>query len=154
MLILTSKRGILPEEHCCYMAGSSICYATFVLSRVPPFSFTILFPCIILHIICCSMEHFDQAAIFLESCLEHKVVQVTKETTPLTQSVYLEYARHLLSVGLVRGFKHYCSKAGSNGKQLLEDYFKQQISSQSPSKSPTPGNTSDSTPPLLVDLAP
>lgn len=94
------------------------------------------------------MERFDQAAIFLESCLEHQVLQRRQETTPLAHNVYLEYARHLLAIGNVRAFKHYCGKAGVKGEQFLENYFKQS-SSKSSIRSPTSTNSSHS---LLVDL--
>ncbi len=96
------------------------------------------------------MEHYDQAAIFLESCLEHRVLQRSQEATPLSHNVYLEYARHLLAIGHVRAFKHYCSKAGFKGEQLLENYFKQS-SAKSSILSPT-SSSSPSAHSLLVDL--
>ena len=42
---------------------------------------------------------------------------------PLIEAVFLEYARYLWSLGLSRGVRHYCGRAGENGKQLLEQYL-------------------------------
>ena len=71
------------------------------------------------------MRYFDRAAIFAECCLEFGVLsQGSRESAPLLQAIFLEYARHLLSLGLHRGFRHYCNRAGENGQQLLQQYFK------------------------------
>jgi hypothetical protein len=70
------------------------------------------------------MRCFGQAAVFAESCLEYGILRHSKETTPLLQAIFLEYARYLLTLGLHRGFRHYCNVAGDNGQQLLQQYFK------------------------------
>lgn len=70
-----------------------------------------------------SMRHFDQAAVFTESCLEYGVISRNKETAPLIEAVFLEYARLLESLGLTRGMRYYCNLAGENGMQLLEEHF-------------------------------
>ena len=72
------------------------------------------------------MRCFDRAAVFAESCVEYGLLQQGKEKTgSLLQAIFLEYARYLLSLGLHRGFRHYCNKAGDKGQQLLQQYFKQ-----------------------------
>lgn len=71
------------------------------------------------------MRCFDRAAVFAECCLECGVLQHCKETTSLLQAIFLEYARYLLTLGLHRGFRHFCNKAGDKGQQLLQQYFKQ-----------------------------
>lgn len=70
------------------------------------------------------MRCFDRAAIFAEACLEYGVLQHGKDTTPLFQAIFLEYARYLLTLGLHRGFRHYSNVAGDKGQQLLQQYFK------------------------------
>lgn len=71
------------------------------------------------------MRHFDQAAVFAESCLEYGLVKMTDDTAPLIEAVFLEYARYLNSIGLVRGMRYYCHKAGENGEKLFEQLHKQ-----------------------------
>ena len=46
------------------------------------------------------MRHFDQAAVFAESCFEYKLVKKIKDTTPLIEAVSLEYAHYLNSLSL------------------------------------------------------
>ena len=46
------------------------------------------------------MRHYDQAAVFAESCLEYKLVEKIKDTAPLIEAVFLEYARYLNSLSL------------------------------------------------------
>ena len=59
------------------------------------------------------MRHFDQAAVFAESCLVYKLVKKIKDTAPLIEAVFLEYARYLKNIlSLLRGMKYYCEKAG------------------------------------------
>ena len=58
------------------------------------------------------MHHFDQAAVFAESCLEYKLVKKIKDTAPLIEAVFLEYARYLNNLSLLRGMRYYCEKAG------------------------------------------
>ena len=73
----------------------------------------------------CSMRCFDQAAVFAECCLEYSVLsRGSRDSTPLLQAIFLEYARYLLTLGLHRGFRHYCNQAGDKGQQLLQQYFK------------------------------
>ena len=48
---------------------------------------------------------------------------LTPPPAPLIEAVFLEYARYLWSLGLSRGVRHYCGRAGENGKQLLEQYI-------------------------------
>lgn len=62
--------------------------------------------------------------MFSECCLEYGVLQQSKDNLPLLQAIFLEYARYLLGLGLHRGFRHYCNKAGDKGQQLLQQYFK------------------------------
>lgn len=38
------------------------------------------------------------------------------------EAVFLEYARYLQSLGLSRGMRHFCARAGEKGKKLLEQY--------------------------------
>ena len=71
------------------------------------------------------MRHFDQAAVFAESCLEYKLIKMTDDTAPLIEAVFLEYARYLNSIGLVRGMRYYCEKAGENGEKLFKQLHKQ-----------------------------
>ena len=59
-----------------------------------------------------SMRYFDQAAVFTESRLEYKLVKKMKDTAPLIDAVFLEYARYLNSLSLLRGMRYYCEKAG------------------------------------------
>ena len=59
-----------------------------------------------------SMEHFDQAAVFVKSCLEYKLVKKIKDTAPLIEADFLEYARYLNSLSLLRGMRYYCEKTG------------------------------------------
>lgn len=66
------------------------------------------------------MRHFDQAALFAEACLDYSLIKHTQATGPLLEAVFLEYARYLHSLQLVRGVRHYCNKAGEKGRQLLE----------------------------------
>ena len=56
------------------------------------------------------MRHFE-AVVFAESCLEYKLVKI-KDTAPLIEAVFLEYARYLNSLSLLRGIRYYCEKAG------------------------------------------
>ena len=58
------------------------------------------------------MCHFDQASVFAESCLEYKLVKNIKQTASLIEAVFLEYARYLNSLSLLRGMRYYCEKAG------------------------------------------
>ena len=51
------------------------------------------------------MRHFDQAAVFAESCLEYKLVKKIKDTAPLIEAVVLEYARYLNSLSLLRAVR-------------------------------------------------
>ena len=37
----------------------------------------------------------EQAVVFTESCLEYKLVKKIKDTTPLIEAVFLEYACYL-----------------------------------------------------------
>ncbi len=71
-----------------------------------------------------SMRHFDQAAVFTESCLEYKLVRITEDTAPLIEAVFLEYARYLNSLGWTRGVRYYCDKAGENGEKLFQQLHK------------------------------
>ncbi|KAL5471410.1 hypothetical protein EMCRGX_G029526 [Ephydatia muelleri] len=70
-----------------------------------------------------SLRYFDQAAMFVEACLEFNLIQNTPETVQLIEAVFLEYARYLESVGFMRGMRHYCGKAGEKGKQLLDQHL-------------------------------
>ena len=70
------------------------------------------------------MRHFDQAAVFTESCLEYKLIKKTKDTAPLIEAVFLEYARYLNSLSLLRGMRYYCEKAGEKGEQLFKQLYK------------------------------
>ncbi len=65
------------------------------------------------------MRHFDQAALFAEACLDRSLIRITKATGALLEAVFLEYARYLHGIQLVRGVRHYCNKAGDKGEQLL-----------------------------------
>lgn len=38
------------------------------------------------------------------------------------EAVFLEYARYLQSLGLSRGMRHFCARAGEKGKKLLDQY--------------------------------
>ena len=58
------------------------------------------------------MCHFDQAAVLAESCLEYKLVKKIKDTAPLIEAVFLEYAHYLNCLSLLRGMRYYCEKAG------------------------------------------
>ena len=86
------------------------------------------------------MRYFDQAAVFLESCLEYGLVKRNEETSntmslplayhpsflstaPLIEAVFLEYARYLDNLGLKRGMRYYCNLAGEKGQQLMEEYL-------------------------------
>lgn len=80
----------------------------------PPPSFTTAY----------SMRHFDQAAVFTESCLEYKLVRKTEETAPLIEAVFLEYARYLNSLDWTRGMRYYCDKAGEKGEKLFQQLHK------------------------------
>ena len=53
-----------------------------------------------------SMHHFDQAAVFAESCLEYKFVKKIKDTAPLAEVVFLKYAHYLNSLSLLRGMRY------------------------------------------------
>eukprot|EP00731_Ephydatia_muelleri_P020519 Em0013g246a len=76
-----------------------------------------------------SLRYFDQAAMFVEACLEFNLIQNTPETgtcahkLTLGGALFLEYARYLESVGFMRGMRHYCGKAGEKGKQLLDQHL-------------------------------
>ncbi len=71
------------------------------------------------------MRYFDRAAAFAECCLEFGVLNhASRNSASLLQAIFLEYARYLLTLGLHRGFRHYCNRAGEKGKQLLQQYFK------------------------------
>ena len=50
--------------------------------------------------------------MFAESCLEYKLVKKIKDTAPLIEAVFLEYANYLNSLRLLRGMRYYCEKAG------------------------------------------
>ena len=71
------------------------------------------------------MRHFDQAAVFTEACLEYKLLKKTEDSAPLIEAVFLEYARYLNSLGLVRGTRYYCEKAGEKGEKLFQQLHKQ-----------------------------
>ena len=62
------------------------------------------------------MCHFDQAAVLAESCLEYKLVKKIKDTAPLIEAVFLEYARYFNSLSLLRGMRYYCEKAGEKAR--------------------------------------
>ena len=47
--------------------------------------------------------------MFAESCLEYKLVEKIKDTAPLIEAVFQEYACYL---SLLRGMRYYCEKAG------------------------------------------
>ena len=48
-----------------------------------------------------NMHHFDQAAVFAESCLGYKLVRKIKDTAPSIEAVFLEYACYLNSLSLL-----------------------------------------------------
>ena len=50
--------------------------------------------------------------MFAESCLEYKLVKEIKDTAPLIEAVFLEYAHYWNSLSLLRGMKYYREKAG------------------------------------------
>lgn len=100
-----------------------------------------------------SMRCFDQAAVFAECCLEYGVLQRSKETTPLFHAIFLEYARYLLSLGLERGFRHYCNEAGDKGQQLLQQYFKHGNSVLTRASTQTMVDLTRASTQTLVDLA-
>ena len=50
--------------------------------------------------------------MFAESCLEYKLVKKIKDAAPLIEAAFLEYARYLNSLSLLRGMRYYCKKAG------------------------------------------
>ena len=50
--------------------------------------------------------------MFAERCLEYKLVKKIKDTAPLIEAVFLEFACYLNSLSLLRGMKYYCEKAG------------------------------------------
>ena len=70
------------------------------------------------------LRHYDRAALLVEACREFGLMDAVAaggegEMAPLVQSVYLEYARWLLGLGMREACEHYCRQAGDKGKQLL-----------------------------------
>ena len=57
------------------------------------------------------MRHFDQTTVFAESCLEYRLVKKIIDAAPLIEAVFLEYARYLNNLSLLRGMRYYCEKA-------------------------------------------
>uniref|UniRef100_A0A8C3AVD7 WD repeat-containing protein 11 n=1 Tax=Cyclopterus lumpus TaxID=8103 RepID=A0A8C3AVD7_CYCLU len=60
-----------------------------------------------------NMRHFDRAALFIEACLQHGVMETS----------FVEYDRLLRSLGLREGAALWASRAGSAGEELMEELF-------------------------------
>ncbi|KAK9541820.1 hypothetical protein VZT92_001838 [Zoarces viviparus] len=68
-------------------------------------------------------RHFDRAALFIEACLQHGVMEANDSSNKLIKAAFLEYARLLRSLSLREGAALWASRAGSAGEQLMEELF-------------------------------
>lgn len=68
-----------------------------------------------------SQRYFDRAALFIEACREFGLLNVSDDIRGLVESVFLEYARFLLSLGLTKASEYYCRQAGQKGQALLSE---------------------------------
>ena len=75
-----------------------------------------------------SQRHFDRAMLFVESCREFGFqLEKTDESRVLVESIFLEYARFLLNLGLTKASEYYCRQAGQRGQSMLTEIRQQQV---------------------------
>ena len=68
------------------------------------------------------LRHFDRAALFIEACREFRLIDVEEPSVaPLVQTVFLEYGRFLLNLGIKDACEYYCKMSGDKGKVLLAE---------------------------------
>lgn len=66
------------------------------------------------------MRQFQLAARYLEVCEKHSLVDM-ETMTSLSNAIYLECARHMMSLGNKESAIYYCDRAGEKGKQLKQE---------------------------------
>ncbi|XP_061491807.1 WD repeat-containing protein 11 isoform X4 [Rhineura floridana] len=68
-----------------------------------------------------SMRYFDRAALFVEACLNYGTIEVNEDAKKLIHAVFADYARSLKTLGFKQAATLFASKAGSAGKDLLNE---------------------------------
>lgn len=63
----------------------------------------------------------ERAALFLDACLEQGALPPQEPSSALYQSVWLDYARYLHSIGNKRASLHYCGLAGELAADLRKE---------------------------------